>query len=81
MLELMDTYGYASTGESFSIPDYITGEVWMIEVIGRGNHGKLGAVWVAIHILDGHVASRENQTRIQLYQGVKNNGFTIFGYI
>jgi len=52
-------------GNRSEFADYITGEVWMIEVIGCGNHGKLGAVWVAIHILDGHVASYANQTRIQ----------------
>lgn len=42
-----DTYGYASEGESFSIAD-ASGEVWIMEVIGRGpTFGKKGAVWVA----------------------------------
>jgi Peptidase family C69 len=42
-----DTHGYASEGESFSIAD-ASGEVWIMEVIGRGpTYGKKGAVWVA----------------------------------
>jgi len=65
MSDLMDTYGYASTGESFSIADR-TGEVWIMEVIGRGNYG-LGAVWVAIRIPDGHVSSHANQARIRTF--------------
>lgn len=40
-------YGYASEGESFSIAD-ASGEVWIMEVIGRGpTYEKRGAVWVA----------------------------------
>ena len=33
MVHLMDTYGYASAGESFSLAD-ASGEVWIMEVIG-----------------------------------------------
>jgi dipeptidase len=36
MVHLMDTYGYASGGETFSLADH-SGDVWMMEVIGRGN--------------------------------------------
>ena len=40
----LDTYGYASEGESISIAD-ASGEVWIMEVIGRGpSYPKIGAV-------------------------------------
>ena len=38
------TYGYADSGESFSIND--GKEVWIMELIGKGP-GETGAVWVA----------------------------------
>jgi dipeptidase len=41
---LVSTYGYASTGESFSIAD--RDELWYMELIGKGRFAK-GAVWVA----------------------------------
>jgi dipeptidase len=66
MVELMDEYGYASEGESFSIADH-SGEVWIMEVIGRGNTGRLGAVWVARRIPDGYVTSHANQARITTF--------------
>lgn len=57
---LLQTYGYASTGESFSIAD--TKEVWLMEIIGKGNISK-GAVWVATRIPDGTVCAHANQAR------------------
>ena len=42
--ELASTYGYVSTMEGFSITD--GSEVWYMELIGKGPHGK-GIVWVA----------------------------------
>lgn len=76
MVDLMDTYGYYSGGESFSIGDSTTGEVWMMEVIGRGSsfpdpktgNAKLGAVWVAIRIPDGSIAAHANQARITTFR-------------
>lgn len=65
MVDLIDTYGYASEGESFSIADK-HGEVWMMEVIGRGK-GKVGAVWVAMKIPDGMIAGHSNQARITTF--------------
>lgn len=64
MAELMDEYGYASEGESFSVAD--ANEVWIFEVIGRGNYGK-GAVWVALKIPDGYVCGHANQARITTF--------------
>ena len=67
MVDLFDTYGYYSGGESFSLADR-TGEVWMMEVIGRGNdYGKKGAVWVAQKIPDGAIAAHANQARITTF--------------
>jgi len=66
MTSLMDTYGYASDGETFSLADSSTGEVWMMEVIGRGKQKK-GAVWVAVRIPDGAVAAHANQARITTF--------------
>merc|ERR1719375_105626 len=57
---LLQTYGYASSGESFSIAD--TSEVWLMEIIGKGNFSK-GAVWVATRIPDGMVCAHANQAR------------------
>ncbi len=70
MAELMDKYGYASEGESFSIAD--KNEVWIMEVIGKGDYEK-GAVWVAIRIPDGYVSAHANQARITTFDYQKTN--------
>ena len=62
--ELMSEYGYSSSGESFSISD--ANEVWILEIIGKGE-GKKGAVWVALKIPDGYVSAHANQARIQTF--------------
>nr|WP_320119157.1 C69 family dipeptidase [uncultured Marinifilum sp.] len=61
MTDLVETYGYYSSGESFSISD--KNEVWILEMIGKGN-GEKGAVWVARMIPDGYVSGHANQARI-----------------
>lgn len=62
--ELMSTYGYASSGESFSIAD--ANEVWILELIGKGN-GHKGAVWVARMVPDGYVSAHANHARITTF--------------
>ncbi len=62
--DLMAEYGYASSGESFSIAD--KNEAWIMEIIGKGNYEK-GAVWVARRIPDGYVSGHANQARIQTF--------------
>jgi dipeptidase len=67
MVALMDEYGYASEGESFSLADH-SGEVWIMEVIGRGtSYGKKGAIWVARRVPSGYVTAHANQARIQTF--------------
>ncbi len=64
MVELVAEYGYASSGESFSIAD--PNEVWILELIGKGE-GNKGAVWVARMIPDGYVSAHANQARITTF--------------
>ncbi|MCF8235394.1 MAG: C69 family dipeptidase [Bacteroidales bacterium] len=64
MAELVEKYGYASSGESFSIAD--KNEVWIMEMIGKGQ-GEKGAVWVARLIPDGYVSGHANQARITTF--------------
>ncbi len=61
MTELVDKYGYYSSGESFSIAD--PNEVWIMEMIGKGE-GIKGAVWVAVKVPDGYISGHANQARI-----------------
>ena len=62
--ELTETYGYASSGESFSIAD--ENEAWIMEMISKGKYGK-GIVWVARRIPDGYVSAHANQARITTF--------------
>ena len=62
--ELTSTYGYASSGESFSIAD--KDEAWIMELISKGKFGK-GIVWVARRIPDGYVSAHANQARITTF--------------
>jgi len=61
MASLVEEYGYASSGESFSIAD--TKEAWIMEMIGPGPGGK-GANWVALRIPDGYISAHANMSRI-----------------
>lgn len=62
--DLAAEYGYASSGESFSIADQ--NEAWIMELIGKGKYGK-GIVWVARRIPDGYVSAHANQARITTF--------------
>ena len=64
MTQLVAQYGYASSGESFSIAD--PNEVWIMEMIGKGSKEK-GAVWVAVRIPDDCIAAHANQSRIHRF--------------
>jgi len=58
---LVETYGYGSTGESFSIAD--ANEAWLLEMIGGGVNGSSPA-WVAMRVPDGYVCAHANHSRI-----------------
>ncbi len=64
MTDLVNEYGYASEGESFSIAD--PEEAWIMEMIGKGP-GKKGAVWVARRIPDGYISGHANNPRIHQF--------------
>jgi dipeptidase len=62
MTELVSQYGYASSGESISVSD--PNEVWIFEIIGKGEKEK-GAVWAARKVPDGYICVHANQARIR----------------
>ncbi len=64
VVELANTYGYYSSGESFSFAD--TEEVWVMDLIGKGPDNK-GIVWVARRVPDGYIAAHANQARISTF--------------
>ncbi|MBO8467076.1 MAG: C69 family dipeptidase [Bacteroidetes bacterium] len=71
IVDLADTYGYYSSGESFSIAD--KDEVWVMDLIGKGmkmENGKnvrKGIVWVARRVPDGYICAHANQSRISTF--------------
>lgn len=73
MTELVAQYGYATSGESFSISD--ANEAWIMEMIGKGKYEK-GAVWVARLIPDGYVSGHANQARITTFPFQKTNNWS-----
>lgn len=61
MGELVNKYGYASSGESFSIAD--KNSIWVMEMIGKG--AEKGAVWIAVRIPDDAISGHANEPRIR----------------
>lgn len=85
MVELVEKYGYYSSGQSYSIAD--PNEVWILEIIGKGMDLKTdkkthktynankGAVWVARRVPDGYISAHANHARITTFpkeDGVKS---------
>ena len=62
MTDLVEKYGYQSSGESFTIAD--PDEVWILEMMGCGGDKKQKVVWVAVRIPDGMISGHANQARI-----------------
>ena len=61
MTNLVEKYGYASEGESFTIAD--KNEVWVMDMIGKG--AEKGAVWIAVRIPDDAICAHANEPRIR----------------
>ena len=85
MAELVETYGYFSGGESFSIID--PNEVWIMEMVGKGAPVKdakgknvkgwtKGAVWVARRVPDGYISGHANHARITTFPKEVKGKFT-----
>lgn len=64
MTTLANTYGYCSSGESFTICD--PNEAWIMELQGKGP-GSKGVVWVAQRIPDDCISAHANQSRIRKF--------------
>ena len=64
IVDLANTYGYYSSGESFSLAD--KDEVWVMDLIRKGPDNK-GIVWVARRVPDGYICAHANQARISTF--------------
>ena len=62
MAELVEEYGYNSSGETLTICD--PNEAWIMEIIGKGPDRK-GAVWVALRVPDDCICAHANLSRIR----------------
>ena len=68
MTSLVEQYGYASEGESFTICD--PDEAWILEMMGCGSDRKVSkerTVWVAVRIPDDAISGHANQSRISRF--------------
>lgn len=61
MTTLAETYGYYSSGETFTICD--PNEAWIMEMMGKGPNSK-SVVWVALRVPDNAICGHANQSRI-----------------
>jgi dipeptidase len=64
IVDLANTYGYPSEGETFSIAD--PQEAWVMDLVGKGPDDK-GIVWVARRVPDGYICAHANQARITTF--------------
>lgn len=64
MAELVERYGYNSSGESITVCD--PNEAWIMEMVGKGP-GRKGAVWVALRIPDDCISAHANLSRIRQF--------------
>ncbi len=62
MAELVEEYGYNSSGETITICD--PEEAWIMEIIGKGPD-RQGAVWVALRVPDDCICAHANLSRIR----------------
>lgn len=72
MTTLVETYGYNSSGETFTICD--PNEAWILEMQGCGGDKDNKVVWCAVRIPDNAISGHANQSRIGQflkYEGVE----------
>ena len=74
MVELVEEYGYNSSGETLTICD--PNEAWIMEIIGQGP-GRKGAVWVALRIPDDCICAHANLSRIRNFPLEKSSKTSI----
>ena len=60
--DLTQKYGYNDAGECLTIAD--TKEVWHFEIVGPGVN-KVGSIWIAQRVPDGHISVNANASRIR----------------
>jgi dipeptidase len=60
--ELTEQYGWRDVGECLTIAD--PQEVWHFEIVGPGK-GRVGSIWAAQRVPDGHVSVNANASRIR----------------
>ena len=60
--ELTARYGWRDVGECLTIADKT--EVWHFEIVGPGA-GRVGSIWAAQRVPDGHVSVNANASRIR----------------
>jgi dipeptidase len=60
--ELTRDYGWNDSGECLTIAD--KKEVWHFEIVGPGKN-KVGSIWVAQRVPDGHISVNANASRIR----------------
>ncbi len=61
--ELTARYGWRDVGECLTIADKT--EVWHFEIVGPGA-GRVGSIWAAQRVPDGHVSVNANASRIRV---------------
>ena len=72
MAELVEEYGYNSSGETLSVCD--PNEAWIMEIVGKGP-GNKGAVWVALRIPDDAICAHANLSRIRQFPLEKKGSY------
>ncbi len=70
--ELTKTYGWNDSGECLTIAD--KKEVWHFEIVGSGRE-KVGAIWAAQRVPDGHISVNANASRIRWVDTDNKNQF------
>ena len=79
MTTLVEQYGYASEGETFTICD--PNEAWIMEMMGCASDRKLSkerTVWVALRIPDEAICGHANQSRISKFNMKDKTGDVLF---